>query len=300
MAISGILLAILCNFLWGTAIPFIKIGTKALELSSGIENQFFFAGLRFFLSGVMLFAYSLIKEKKIPTIKKENRLSVFFIMLLGTILQYGFMYAGLLNTKSADGNIFTSLSGFFTVMLTPFFFKDDHFTVKKIVGVLIGLSGVLLISLKGTGIYLSLNGEVLLIIGTLCFVFSSFLTKKMGNKESALNITAYNLLLGGLVLLVTGIAMGGKFGKVTVSGILCLLYLALLSALAFTIWAYLLKIYKASSLGIFNLVNPVVGTILAALVIAEELEPLKYISALLLVSLGIIIINSKEKKTQIS
>lgn len=296
MSFTDILLAILCNVLWGTAIPFIKIGTKALEIPAGVENQFFFAGLRFFLSGVMLFIYSLLKEKKMPTIKKENRARVFKIMMLGTALQYGLMYMGLVNTKSADGNIFTSIGGFLTVLIAPLFFKDDKYTIKKLLGAALGFTGVLIVSIKGTGIHIALNGEFLLILSSLCFVLSSFATKKLNGDETGLNITAYNLLIGGLILLLIGLFTGGHFGRINAKGICALLYLALLSAMAFTIWAELLKRHKASTLGVFNLVNPIVGTILAALVVGEDLNIAKYALSLSLVSAGIIIINRQSQE----
>lgn len=295
MSVGGVLLALLCNILWGTAIPFIKMGTKALAIAPALSNQFFFAGIRFTLSGLMLFAFCLITRKRFPAIKKRNRSRVAAITLLSAVLQYGCMYVGLVHIKSVDGSIFSSLSGFVAVILAPVFFKDDKLTANKVVGVLLGLTGVLLISLKGGGISLSLNGEFLLLISTLCYVMGNFMTKKLGKEETALDITACNLLLGGLVLLSMGVDMGGCFGTVSAVGILCLLYLALLSALAFTIWSALLARYKASSLGVFNLVNPIVGTFLAAVLVGEDFPVLKYVIALLLVSLGIIVVNRPEK-----
>lgn len=295
MTLSGVLLAIFCNVLWGTAIPFIKMGTGWLSIGSDIGSQFLFAGIRFFLSGIMLFSYALLVERKVPTIKREHRLQVFWILLFGTILQYACNYSGIPNIRSADGCIFSSLSGFFTVLIAPLFFVDDRLTSRKIIGVIIGFAGVLLASLKGTGISIALNGEALLILGSLCAVASNFITKRLGGRETSLSITAYNLFIGGAVLAIIGFFLGGHFGSLNVKGILCLLYLSLLSALAFTIWAELLKRYQASRLGIFTMINPVVGTIVAAIFVGESLEMAKYVASLLLVSIGIIIINLPKK-----
>jgi Permeases of the drug/metabolite transporter (DMT) superfamily len=293
MSATGILLAIFCNLLWGTAIPMIKVSTKVFEFVPGPGSQLIFAGIRFFISGLMLISYTAIKEKRLVSIKRENRGTVALILLFGTVLEYGLQYPALPNIQSADGSIFSSLSGFFTVILAPLFFKDDRYTLRKIAGVLSGLAGVLLVSLKGTGISIALNGEFLLIVATLCFVISCFITKKLGDREKAVDITAYNLLIGGAALFLIGLLSGGKFGKITVLSICCLLYLSLVSAMAFSIWAYLLSKFKASNLGIFNLVNPVIGTILAATLVGEEFSAMKYAASLLLVGIGIVLINTK-------
>ena len=75
-----------------------------------------------------------------------------------------------------------------------------------------------------------------------------------------------------------------------------LLYLAALSAAAFSIWTLLLKYNPVSKVAVFGFMNPVFGVILSALLLGEGAQAagVKSLIALLLVSIGIYVVNKKE------
>lgn len=74
---------------------------------------------------------------------------------------------------------------------------------------------------------------------------------------------------------------------------LLLLYMALISAAAYTIWSNLLKYNPVSRVAVFGLMNPVIGVLLSALVLGEARQAFRLASlgALALVSAGIVIVN---------
>ena len=74
-----------------------------------------------------------------------------------------------------------------------------------------------------------------------------------------------------------------------------LLYAAILSALAFTIWTTLLKYNRAGQLSIYNFLNPIFGALLSALFIPGEQFNLFLLAGLILVSFGIIAANYQGK-----
>ncbi len=63
--------------------------------------------------------------------------------------------------------------------------------------------------------------------------------------------------------------MGGHLDYVTVGGITVVLYLALVSAVAYTLWSVLLAYNDVSKVAIFGFVNPLCSVILSALVLGE-------------------------------
>lgn len=63
--------------------------------------------------------------------------------------------------------------------------------------------------------------------------------------------------------------MGGHLDHVTVGGITVVLYLALVSAVAYTLWSVLLAYNDVSKVAIFGFVNPLCSVILSALVLGE-------------------------------
>lgn len=76
-------------------------------------------------------------------------------------------------------------------------------------------------------------------------------------------------MAGGLVM-VTGGFLGGQIANVTLPGIAVLVYLALVSSVAFSLWGILLKYHPVSKIAIFGFTNPVFGVLLSTLILREE------------------------------
>ena len=108
-------------------------------------------------------------------------------------------------------------------------------------------------------------------------------------------MTAYQLMFGGSVLTVAGFLMGGKIGYVDGKSLALLIYMALLSAVAFTLWTVLLKYNPVGKVTIFGFSIPIFGSVLSAVFMGEKLFSWKNLAALLLVSAGIIMVNKVSK-----
>ena len=80
----------------------------------------------------------------------------------------------------------------------------------------------------------------------------------------------------------------------TPSGIGLLVYLALVSAVAYSLWGILLKYNPVSRVTVFGFMNPVFGVLLSALLLGEtdQASGILGLLSLLLVSVGIYVVNS--------
>ena len=89
--------------------------------------------------------------------------------------------------------------------------------------------------------------------------------------------------------------MGGHITKVTPSGIGLLVYLALVSAVAYSLWGILLKYNPVSRVTVFGFMNPVFGVLLSALLLGEtdQASGILGLLSLLLVSVGIYVVNER-------
>ena len=72
--------------------------------------------------------------------------------------------------------------------------------------------------------------------------------------------------------------------------------MAFISAAAYTLWGILLKYNPVSRVSIFGFMNPVIGVLLSAVILGEYSQAfnLPALIALILVSLGIIVVNQKK------
>ena len=295
-----ILIACICCFLWGSAYPSIKIGYKLFNISTNdIYGKFVFAGYRFFIAGLIVLLFEIINKRNIFVLKKIELVQVSVLGILQTTLQYIFFYIGLSHTTGVRGSILNGTGTFFCVILAHIFYKNDKINLNKIIGCIIGFLGVILINLNGNvleGKGFSFIGDGFIIIAAFVASISYIYSKRITNKINPSIATGYQLLIGGIILTVIGFINGGSLKGFTFKSTLLLIYMALISSIAFALWTELLKYNKVSKIAIFNFLIPVFGTILSAVFLKENIFDIKVLLALFLVSLGIYFAYKDNKK----
>ena len=108
------------------------------------------------------------------------------------------------------------------------------------------------------------------------------------------SVDGYLFFVGGILLTLIGILMGGSLLLTNISGMMVLIYLAFVSACAYTLWGILLSYHPVSKIGIFKCLIPVVGVLLSSLILHEEAFSMNIVFALIFISFGIYFV-SKEK-----
>ena len=292
-----VLLAVLATFLWGSAYPSIKIGYEIFAISgSDIGGKLLFAGIRFTMAGIIVLTYTVVTDRKacIPSGNMWGRLIVLGIMQ--TTIQYIFFYIGLANTTGAKSAIINSFTAFFPIMLAPLFFRDDRITGKKVLGCMLGLAGIVVINLKGGELGgFRLIGEGFALFAAMAQSLASIYSKKLAKHMSVMTITGYQLAMGGILLIVAGKLGSGNL-TFCWQGAALLIYMAGLSAVAFTVWTYLLSKNPVSTISIYNLLIPIFGTVLSGIFLKENIMTLTHFISIILVCSGIGMVNSKEKR----
>ncbi len=284
--------AVFCTLLWGTAFPFIKLGYSAFEIGdNNIGAMILFAGMRFTLAGIMVYIVFCIREKKISFADRSEIIPITVFGLVQTFGQYIFTYIGIGFTSSTNTSVITACGTFFTVLLAAVVFKNDKLTFLKIAGCITGFAGVLVVNQGGGLSSQTLFGDLMILVSTILAASGNVISKKISQGRNPMKITAFQLIIGGVVLTIIGLALGGHFDKVTAQGVAILLWLAFVSAGAFTIWSTLLKYHPASMISMFNLLVPVFGTILSGVLLGEDVFRIETFISLVLISAGIVLAN---------
>ena len=292
LPVKAVFAAIFCNILFGSAFPMIKLGYEFFGISDDVFSKILYAGIRFFIAGIIVFIIDSVKGKKIAAVGKNNLLNVVLLGLTYTFLQYIFFYVGLSNTTGASGSVVNSASAFVAIILAHFIYPDDNLNFKKIAGCILGFSGVALACFAGGEISsFRFNGEGFIVVAGLFFVIGSVINKKASRFNGSFTVTAYNLLIGGFFLIVTGLLGYNGEIKLSFGGVLVLLYLVLVSSVGVTIWSTLLKSYPIGKLSVYNFIIPVSGTLLSGIFLQENIFIWQYMLALILVSAGILTVN---------
>lgn len=292
--------AAFCCLLWGSAFPVIKIGYNLLSIASDdYMSQILFAGIRFTLAGVFTIIIGSVLSKSFIKVKKSGIYKIPVLALFQTVLQYLFFYIGLARTTGTKSSILDSTSVFFSVIIASLILRQEKLTVKKTIGCLLGFAGVVIINLSGSGFDTNMTfaGEGFIVISALSYAISSVMIKRFSKQDNPVALSGYQFILGGIVMAVVGFACGGKLSFSGIKSVGLLIYLALVSAAAYTMWGILLKYNPVSRVTVFGFMTPVFGCILSAVLLGESLSDsgLKIFLSLILVSVGIIIVNLKSK-----
>ena len=287
--------ALVCCALWGSAFPCIKIGYQMFEIDAAdTAAQILFAGYRFTLAGILTVLIGSVLNKGVLIPKKESLEKIFKLSMLQTVLQYFFFYVGLAHTTGVKGSIVEASNVFLAILVSSLIFHQEKLDQKKVLGCIVGFAGVVLINLSGSNVDMSFNltGDGFIFISAIAYALSSVLIKKYSAKSDPVMLSGYQFTAGGLVMILIGFVMGGRIHTASMPAMILLIYMALISAVAYTLWGILLKYNPVSKVSIFGFTNPVFGVLLSAIILREgNVFGMKDLIALVLVSIGILIVN---------
>ena len=163
----------------------------------------------------------------------------------------------------------------------------------KWIGGALGVAGIVVVSLgKGSvGGGLHLTGEGFLLLSMIASACSAGTIKLFSAKENPVALSGWQFMLGGAIMAVAGFAFGGRLHPTGWGAPAVLLYLAALSAVAYTVWSLLLKYNPVSRIAPYMFLQPIFGVMLSLMLYGgESASLLRYGTALVLVCLSIVVV----------
>lgn len=291
-------IAIFCCALWGSATPFIKLGYELMLSERDVPSTILFAGIRFALAGLLTVLIYSIAYRRFLFPKKENFGKIAVVSLFQTVLQYLFFYVGLANTTGVKGTIGSGSSAFFSLLIAGLIFRAEKLTPKKLLACALGFAGIVFVNLRGLTLTMNLLGDGFVLFSAVAYGFSTVLIKRFSRYEHPVVLSGYQFIVGGLLMVVIGLALGGQIQILGIAAVGVLLYLALLSAAAYSLWGMLLQHNPVSRVTIYHFTTPVFGVILSSLMLSESshVSPINLVLSLALVSSGILLLNYRKNE----
>lgn len=295
------LLACLCCLLWGSAVPFINLGYQLFAIPEGeTASQILFAGCRFTLAGLLAVLIASVPRRRFVLPRPGNWGRVVRLSLVQTIAQYVFFYIGVAHTTSVKGAIIQGLNAFVTILIACYVFRSERMSARKWLGGLVGVAGIVLVNMDGMHIdpSVSLLGEGFLVISMVAAAFSSGLIKRYSQHEEPVCLSGWQFVLGGLTMIAVGLLLGGRLHPQRMLALPVLLYLAMISAVAYSLWAVLLKHNPVSHVAVFTFLQPVFGVLLSLLLVdrGADVPLLRYGTALVLICVSIAVVNGAQQR----
>ncbi|MFI3285207.1 MAG: DMT family transporter [Rikenellaceae bacterium] len=284
-------LALVATILWGSAFAGAKIGFEYMP-------PMMLSGVRFSLAGLllvpMIFATKLKWREQITKYWR-------FMLLFGFVqsfLQYGIFYMGLNLVPGAISAIIIGAGPLFVTVMAHIALPNDKLNTRKICAVLLGLAGVVSISLTGEQIAASEHfyiGVALLLLSNMIGSYTNIMVVKQGAGLSPVMLTMASNLSGGVMLFVASLFVEpteALHSSLPLEFYLALLWLAIIPAAGFSIWYYLLSLpgVKVSELNIFKFVIPIVGVVLSWWLLPNEYPTWGTVVGILIISAAMFVL----------
>ena len=289
--------ALFCCALWGLAPPLIKTGYSIMQIES-TSSIILFAGLRFFLAGVMVIAWSSLKEKPFVRPQKKDIRPILVLACFQTFGQYVFYYLGGAHSTGMMMSVLSGLGALFELILSCWLFRLEKMTPLKFIGCLIGFAGILVMNYTAGGFTFSLNGEGVLVLSQICAAISAIFIQIFSRKSSPVLLSGWQFTIGGVAMIGVSFLIGHPVIHWNGVGVLILLMLGFVSAGAYTLWGVLLSKWPVSSVAVFGCTIGLFGVLFSALFLHEALS-LRIAMGAILMSAGILVVNLKTQKLEI-
>ncbi len=270
---KAVLGAAFCALLWGSAFPCIKYvysiwAEQSIEVS--MHTRWWFAGVRFTLSGLGLL---LISRSPFKQLRQTPLRYMGGMALCQTLLQYIFFYLALSLASSSLCSLMSASGSFWWLLLAPLFGKAEWGKGWKVWGILVlGALGVsMAVYSPGDPSFNPLLGVAVMLLATLCGTLAVLLFSKIKPTMKARTATGFSLFSGGVALCMIGLpAMPDSPALFSPPVILITLYLAFVSATAFSVWYELSTRYPVSLLASLRFMIPISGVLLSVAFIQSE------------------------------
>ena len=283
---------ILCG-IWGSTWLFIKLGLADLPPLT-------FAGIRFLLASLILSALILARGVRWP----RTRHDWFLIAIVGWLqftLNYGLVFWGEQYIPSGLAAVLQSTFPAFGLVIAHLYLPYERITGAKVIGVLFGVLGILVIFSNQLTIagHLALLGSVALVASAFFGAYSNVLVKAYGTQIDPQVLAAGQMIFGFPPLLVIGvITEGNPFGfHWTIMAIVSLAYLVIVgSVIAFALYYWLVRHMEVTKTMLIALVTPVVAVIIGMVVLHERLNWRLFAGGACIISgIGLIVLRNRQK-----
>ncbi len=292
---KGYIALALVSFFWGTTYIAAKIGTHHMP-------GLFVAGVRQFLSGLIMVSFFLLKGYALPSLSDLKKISVQGLLLL--CIANGMLTWSLEYISSGMAAIIAALVPLFVTLFSIWLSKTAKITRWMTLGLLLGFAGVVTIFYD----YIGQMGNKNFILG-IAMAFLSVISWSFGTVYTSGQKLSINILFGvGLQMLIAGTVMllvcfaSGRYVNLAGTGmesLYALIYLILFgSILAYSAYMFAIKKLPATQASLYAYINPIVAVLFGWLLLSEKMN-VHMVTGTLITLGGVYLVNYEFKKQKI-
>lgn len=274
-----VVLILLTTLIMGTSFPVGKIGMA-------YAPPFLLMGLRYVLAGALL-AW-IVRKRPLPKGWKQW-MQTAIIGLFQSAGVMGCAYYSMNWLTSGESAIITFTSPLLFILFSTLL-DGVSYRLSQWSGVLLGIAGVAI----GFGFQLSFSpGTLIGLAGAVFFAISTILVKRWGSEQNTYVLTSYQMLAGGIVLLMLSAFTEQPAFALNATSFIVLIWLVLAcSMVQFSLWFYLLHNSDPARTSSFLFLAPLFGVACSWVLLGERVQWVMGVGAAC-VCIGIYLVNRK-------
>ena len=276
--------------IWGTTYFGIRVSLESMP-------PLLMGGLRWTVAGGLLALYVAARGLELPPPSRwAGLLLLGFLMLVlgngGVVVAEQWVPSGL-------AAVLVACSPFWMAGVEACLPDGERLRARTVVGLLIGFGGILALvwpdlKFDGGGANHFLAGVIALQIAAFGWSLGSAYSRRHGRSDNVLGTTAYQMLGGGLMMMLMG-TVRGEWGHLffTSRTAIAFAYLATIGAIGgFVAYTYALRHLPVSFVSLYAYINPVIAVALGVLFLGEPFDR-RMAGAAALVFVGVAVVRWK-------
>lgn len=284
-----IVVLLILTLIWGANMAVVKIGARELP-------PLFMAGFRSLVAGLCLYIW--MRKKGIAPFPSKNLLAHGIVTGLLFGAEFGLIYVGLGYTLASRTYILVYSAPFFVAFGAHFLLTGDRLNRWKIAGLLVAFTGIVVLFIKDLGTFSlgALPGDIMaLLAGAVWGATTIYIKKYLSYRTVPLQTLFYQVLFSAPPLLFMSLILEDPVSAslTWMSGFSLFFQCIIVAFLSYLVWFELIHRYPVSLLHAFTFFAPVFGVFLSGALILGEAMSGRLILALILVSLGTLLLNRR-------
>ena len=287
--------------------PALLIALLAMAMgANGVAIKYSFLGfgvftaaaLRFIIASLAIMAWARITGRSMAL--KKGQAFPLLILSLSFVVQLAMLNMGFSRTHASRGTLLVNLQPFLVLVLAHFFIPDDRISKNKVIGLILGFTGLAFVLTEkgGEGGNYQI-GDLMIFTTAVLWAASAIYTKRIISGFETFHLAIYPILFSIPIFLTAGFIWDRPMiFNPNARVVAALLYQGLVVAtIGYVTWNVMLKRYGAVALHSFVFLSPVSGVLLGGLILDEPITP-QLLIALVLIASGILVVNRRPRTTR--
>lgn len=267
----------------------------AIKVSLTGIGTFTAAGIRFSIAAAVIALWARLTGRSFRLSAQQVR-SLSVLCGIFTI-QLSLFYLGLSKTLASRGALMVNTVPFFVLIFAHFFIPGDRISVPKLIGMVLGFSGVAVVLTQGATLGSELRaGDGIVFLAAIFWAANAVYTKSIIHRFDTFQVVLYPMLCAIPIQFLEGWLWDGVMIR-HIDGpvMLAMLYQSLIcAAFGFVLWNHFVARYGASTLHSFIFIMPIAGVAASGWVLGDPIS-VDLVIAMGLIATGIVLVNIRPR-----